>query len=379
MLQQPIGSRVRGGFTMVELLVAIAVIAALAALLLPAVQSVRESARQAECVDHIKNIATAMHAFATIRRDRLPMMGVPEGHPGEFRGWPVAILAQVEQKPLLDKLADPAYDPSKDSIPVYVCPSDPTADSRQNSLSYSANAGYAGRVDPTATPTWLKGGPTSSMVYSNWHLIESSDGGRETGLFWVNGNPVGLNEVTVKDGTTNTLMLADNSQAETWSDKVWEMFPPNTIPDRKTLYALSSTGFVIGDDAIQLGEESTINDPVSPRMLTIHSIDLDHYSINYNVNHDHPAEGLCPAPNSYHPGGVMVAYADTHTAFLNESIDQQVYARSITWGGGILKENDGGNGGSGNTSPVAGRPNNPPNNPPRGPNNPPRGPTNPNF
>jgi len=61
-------SRSSHGFTLIELLVVIAIIAVLISLLLPAVQSAREAARRAACINNLKQIGLAMHNFENSRQ-----------------------------------------------------------------------------------------------------------------------------------------------------------------------------------------------------------------------------------------------------------------------------------------------------------------------
>lgn len=71
-----LGRRTLHGFTLVELLVVIAIIGILVALLLPAIQAARESARRAECVNKIKQIGIALHNHHSTHGSLPP--GVPQ-------------------------------------------------------------------------------------------------------------------------------------------------------------------------------------------------------------------------------------------------------------------------------------------------------------
>ncbi len=87
--------RDRRGFTLIELLVVIGLMAVLIALLLPAVQSARETARRAQCTNSLRQISLAMHAY----HDSLNVL--PPGKKGCCWGtWLVAVLPQLEQQPL---------------------------------------------------------------------------------------------------------------------------------------------------------------------------------------------------------------------------------------------------------------------------------------
>jgi type II secretory pathway pseudopilin PulG len=89
----------RGGITIVELFVVLAIISIMLALLMPAVQSARERARETVCKNNVRQINLAIAQFAEARK-QLPSPSPP----GQTGGWMVEILPFIEQHNLKDNI-----------------------------------------------------------------------------------------------------------------------------------------------------------------------------------------------------------------------------------------------------------------------------------
>lgn len=332
----------RSGFTLIELLVVISIIGMLVALLLPAVQQARAAARRAQCQNHLKQLGLALHNFASTYDGDFPLIGIHAGDPGEYRSWAITLLPYLEQGNAFDSLKqDPAFDLSKIAIPVYTCPDDGSASGKPGQLTYVVNFGYAGRSSINGAPIapgfiqkpgYVHPNFPFSVIASNRHDTETADGGWVTGMFWSDRH-VNLSYVSVGDGTSNTVAMTENLYAGSWSEEV--IYPGNIVPVSGSP-GLCHVAFGIGDDGIWLeGESSVGNDTASPTSLQIISTNLERYGINAAVSHaSGGSEGLMPAPNSRHTGGVNMLWVDGHVSFVSENVNQEVYAMSLTWNGG---------------------------------------------
>ena len=123
----------RNAFTLVELLVVIAIIGVLVAMLLPAVQQARESARLTSCKNNLKQFGVAMHNYETARRH------LPTGYEYEYSAggntkgfsWGTLLLPLIEEPAVYDQIdfTKPLHDAAntvarETHLPTFLCPTD---------------------------------------------------------------------------------------------------------------------------------------------------------------------------------------------------------------------------------------------------------------
>ncbi len=127
----------RSAFTLVELLVVVAIIAILISLLLPAVQQAREAARRVQCRDHLRQFGLALHNYASSHSILPPgyiyrpdTSTTPTSNGAGF-GWGAMILPYIEQAALYQQFdwnvplhATANLAVREKHLPIFICPSD---------------------------------------------------------------------------------------------------------------------------------------------------------------------------------------------------------------------------------------------------------------
>ncbi|MFO0951509.1 MAG: DUF1559 domain-containing protein [Isosphaeraceae bacterium] len=220
--------RMPRGFTLIELLVVIAIIAVLIALLLPAVQSAREAARRAQCVNNMKQIGLGLHNYHQVNNALPYGTGVcctPAGG-----NWSTFVLPFMEQQQLYNALnQNLGYNTVANSsvvrysIAAFICPSDPNAStpittrfaahdaSPAMMLWYPASMGpthmdycdFCPNKNPSSTNYCCQG----YNFGTNGNTSLGIGAGTFAGMFGRTSRAVGFNEIT--DGLSSTFMVGE--------------------------------------------------------------------------------------------------------------------------------------------------------------------------
>jgi prepilin-type N-terminal cleavage/methylation domain-containing protein len=326
----------RRGFTLVELLVVIAIIGTLVALLLPAVQSARETARGNTCRNNIKQLQLALTNMDSQLR-RLPGYveelfnpnGQKSGNPPMFTksfarraSWVVRTFPYLEEQALWDKWStDFSGNPPATAISALTCPSNVPEVPDTPVLSYVGNAGWAFSDSGRGSDTAEHG--ANGIFFDankNTNLGAPSLDGRE-------GMPkIQMSLAQVADGTTKTLMLSENLHTFYWcyeavqgSTTPYAQNDSSTIKDTKHLFGFVWKNNPGADDRIN--GDNNYDNKTPPETVNASNPMLAYSDTSYETY---------GYPSSNHPGGVNVAFCGGTIRFMAQSIDPVIYGQIMT-------------------------------------------------
>ncbi len=299
----------RDGFTMIELIVSVAILGLLLALLLPAVQQARAASRTLECRNNLRQMGLAMHnhldahkTFPTSDRPHAPLR---------------RLLPYFEKQALYDLLVERRGVPDDWVVPSFVCPSDGIAYEMMELMgdsSYHFNIGTRFRGTGTengfrrsgkrdVTPNEISDGLSQSVAMSERLVVpfdkqslSHSQIERDTGrfLWWTTRR---------YDGDGEEPMAIENCRTARTSP-----FP--VIYDFRSINYLSSPGY---DHMLPPNHPGSYNGP-------------EDFGHNLHAM-------LIPA-SSLHAGGVNCLMADGSVHFVSSSIDAMVWHTVGTIRGG---------------------------------------------
>ena len=289
------------GFTLIELVVVVAIIGLLISLLLPAVQRVREVANRTSCQNNVKQLGLAVHQFNDTYNHLPPLWLWLRPRPGDIPGHVGAplhyqLLPFLEQTALYESATsiNSWFDMAGTVVPVFLCPSDPTAPSNTVGYHKYAPCSYAGNV----------------MVFEPGVL--------PPGIGATAPNPKPL-AVAMPDGSSNTVMFAERYKDCLFSSQ----------PEQGTFCAWALPARIGGEPAFARPGFGIPNDPNSAWW----GFDL---LIGPRYSYGNVAFQVAPSPGdcnphvlqSAHPGGMVIGLGDgsTRTVSADMSVTTWVHA-----------------------------------------------------
>jgi prepilin-type N-terminal cleavage/methylation domain-containing protein len=293
----------RRGFTLVELLAVMAVIAVLMALLLPAVQASREAGRRTNCGNNLRQVALALQRFHETHKALPPNA---QTAPRTGVSWMMEVLPFIEQEPLY-RLVDARLPlnhprneaPSRTDIPLFRCPSDPSTRGPADYRSETSDARAGTSYKAVGGANWEWGDHLVSHPIGRFagdtHGLCRGNGLLFAGTYAENPcpKPVVTDFTCVRDGLSNTFALGE-TVAE-WTRWAW-WFSYN-----------GSTGTCAIPLNYRLGQ------------VDLHAA-WDDWGRNYGFY-------------SGHPGGAQFAMCDAAVRFVPDSVDLGVYRGLATISG----------------------------------------------
>jgi prepilin-type N-terminal cleavage/methylation domain-containing protein/prepilin-type processing-associated H-X9-DG protein len=286
-----LGSR-RRAFSLIELLVAIAIIAILIALLVTAVQKVRAAAAQIQCGNNLQQIGLALHNFHTTHKHFPAALGLPveEEAMGPQNGpapvpatdatWIRSILPNLEQQ-------NATWDKT---LAILACPADP----RKNFL-YNYHDGHA---------------YTCYLAVAGYEIYDT------LGMMFHNSS-IRVQDVT--DGTSNTLMVVERPPAIMGKQQGWGWWESFDVGDVSiglkvtTWYQYTKCATApqyFGPGARSATESTFLDDPTF-----------------CHANH----------PWSFHSGGANMLLGDGSVRFISYSAGRILPAMATIRGGEIVE------------------------------------------
>jgi prepilin-type processing-associated H-X9-DG protein len=313
---------------LVELLVVIAIIGILVALLLPAIQAARESARRTDCINRIRQLALAAHGYHNVYGVLPPHGDLPPALSSQ------ALLTPYMENQQLQDLVDPMKHWRDNANKVALntpltflrCPSAPLLqwtgiNARDTGTVVESDlrchfVGNMGARAGCAPPAGGRGGASWSWPESTYNpqiscsdSLTSSGGVSGNGVFFANSN---MRFARITDGLSHTVMYGEMSW---WVDR--RASATSTIANEPWIVGSTSrpgeAGEGGGNGYVQ--NAKNIRYPINDKWFVNEDSTL-------NVTLTDTSLG------SYHPGGTNVAMCDGSADFLSDDVDlEDVYRR----------------------------------------------------